>query len=675
MKLIFLFLFLIISSCGVESKNLLTLGSLFQDHMVLQQDTLVSIWGAAYAGDEVKLKTSWGQMITTKADDSGKWHLKVKTPKADHKSHKLTVVSNKNVIEVMDILMGEVWLASGQSNMEMPLKGFPSESPVDGAEEEIPSANFPKIRMFTVGRKIAFSPQQQASGKWKVCSPKTVGDFSAVGYYFARKLHQELGTPVGILHSSWNGSPSETWAKPDYIENLEGTDMYGSPFNKTKKKLAISSDPGSPFNQWINSLEKVAHNKIISADDFNWLNHDREKIKDQNYNNSGWKKMNLNSILKVFGKNYFNGSGWIKQSFEFNGEEDEEHSFVLGKLKVQLFTIFINGEMVLRKETWGKNPESFTIPKNTLKKGQNSIAIRILDWWGVTGVLEDDKRGIYLYENKVVGFSDKWDFKITSFLRGEYFYLLKKGIEEIVFPMGMKETIFSPSTLYNGMITPLIPYTLKGFLWYQGETNRGNAEQYKKLFPAVIDSWRDDWDNQKAPFYYVQLAPVGTGNNPLQDSLHAAFRETQRLALKKQNLGMAITTDVGHRKLVHAPNKKPVGERLALWALAKNYGFVDLVYSGPLYKSVHYDNGKAIVSFNHTGSGLYSPDKSLNYFELAGEDGKYHTANAIIKEGKVIVWSKKIKNPKSVRYGWKSYLEPNFFNQEGLPASSFSSDN
>ena len=211
----------------------------------------------------------------------------------------------------------------------------------------------------------------------------------------------------------------------------------------------------------------------------------------------------------------------------------------------------------------------------------------------------------------------------------------------------MKKSSFSPSTLFNGMIAPIVPYTLKGFIWYQGESNRGKFKVYKELFPSLIDSWRKEWKNNTLPFYYVQLAPVGSNENPRQDSIHAEFRDVQRKALAKSNLGMAITSEIGHPRLIQAPKNK----------------------------TISFNNSRAYLSFDHVGEGLHSKDKFLKYFEIADKDKKFYDANAVIKNNKVIVWSKKISNPKFVRYGWKSYFKPNFFNKEGLPASSFSTIN
>ena len=313
-----------IISCDSNKLGKLSLASLFQDQMVAQQDTLINVWGWSTANAKINLKTSWGEQAGVLSDSTGRWHLKLRTPKVDHKLHKMTVKSGRDSLIIKDILMGEVWLASGQSNMEMPIKGFKSEGPVDSAGEEIPNAKFPEIRMFTVGRKIAFSPEKKVSGKWVTCSPETVGDFSAVGYFFSKKLHLELNVPIGIIHSSWSGSPAETWTKSDFIEKVDGHDIFGFHFNETSKKLEIANDPNSEYNKWVNGLEKVHFDSILKSKDIKWLNLDRERITEIDYNDESWKNYQFEEIREIFQRNYFNGSGWLRNYFEIKDEAIKE---------------------------------------------------------------------------------------------------------------------------------------------------------------------------------------------------------------------------------------------------------------------------------------------------------------------------------------------------------------
>ena len=673
MKKITLLIVLFLIGCQTNSPTELSLNNLFNDHMVLQQDTLVSFWGQATKGVKVNLHCSWGAQATTVADETGNWMVKLNTPKADNKSHTVTVKSKKNTIEIEDVLLGEVWLASGQSNMEMPMKGFRYariHELVEGAEEEIANANYPEIRMFTVKRIIAFESQENTEGNWAVCSPETLGEFSAVAYYFGKKLHQELNIPIGLIHSSWGGSPAESWVRLDFIEKIKG-------FENTSKRLEIANDPNTPYNKWVAKHTSVKWDSLIEVDNFKWVDETHLEFLSSDYNDDAWQDATVASIGEAFEKDDFNGIGWIRQQLNIESLPQGDLVFDLGETD-DLYTIFINGEMIGRKEYWGVASNRYTFSSDVLKKGQNTIAIRFIDVWGEGGLNVDRNRGIYIKDKKIIALNEDWKLNRVCYLTGGDFYKLESNDEEIALasPDRMPHQSNSPTTLNNGMIAPLVPYTLKGFIWYQGESNEQRAEEYKTLFPAVIDSWRAQWKNEALPFYYVQIAPFagyGLRTDAAERMTSAELRESQMLTLAKSNVGMAITTDVGDDKLIHPPKKKEVGDRLALWALNKDYGYTDLVHSGPIYKSVRFNMGRALVSFEHAGSGLYCPDNTIKHFEIAGTDGKYYPAKARIIGKEVMVWSNKVPQPKGVRLGWKNYFEINLFNKEGLPASSFRS--
>ena len=662
-------LFLI--GCQTNSSTELSLNNLFNDHMVLQQDTLVSFWGQATKGVKVNLHCSWGAQATTVADETGNWMVKLNTPKADNKSHTVTVKSKKNTIEIEDVLLGEVWLASGQSNMEMPMKGFryaKIHELVEGAEEEIANANYPEIRMFTVKRIIAFESQENTEGNWAVCSPETLGEFSAVAYYFGKKLYKELNVPIGLIHSSFGGSPAESWVRLDFIEKIKG-------FENTSKRLEIANDPKTPYNKWVAKHTSVKWDSLIEVDNFKWVDETHLEFLSSDYNDDAWQDATVASIGEAFEKDDFNGIGWIRQQLNIESLPQGDLVFDLGETD-DLYTIYINGEMIGRKEYWGVASNRYTFSSGVLKKGQNTIAIRFIDVWGEGGLNVDRNRGIYIKDKKIIALNEDWKLNRVCYLSGRDFYKLESNDEEIPLasPDRMPHQSNSPTTLNNGMIAPLVPYTIKGFIWYQGESNEQRAEEYKTLFPAVIDSWRAQWKNEALPFYYVQIAPFagyGLRTDAAERMTSAELRESQMLTLAKSNVGMAITTDVGDDKLIHPPKKKEVGDRLALWALNKDYGYTDLVHSGPIYKSVRFNMGRALVSFEHAGSGLYCPDNTIKHFEIAGTDGKYYPAKARIVGKEVMVWSNKVPQPKGVRLGWENYFEINLFNKEGLPASSF----
>lgn len=670
-----LFFILIIVSCSGPSETTLSVNSLFTDNMIIQQNAKLSVWGNAKSGSLIHVQSSWGVKATTTTNFEGKWSVILNTPAADHEQHKL-IISNENQTRVVqNILLGEVWLASGQSNMEMPLKGFnytKIKEVVEGADKEISEANFPEIRMFTVNRNIAFEQSDKLEGSWIESSPENVKEFSAVAYFFAKKLHLELNVPIGIIHSSWGGSPAESWTRLDYLKQVNG-------FQNTEDRLQIALDPNSPYNKWLLDHEFVLWDSLIEVDQMKWIKAKHKRFVLSEFEDSSWEKMNQTEISQVFEKNDFNGIVWLRQKINFDKLPEGNVTLDIGKTD-DLYAVFLNGQLVARKEYWGEASSQYVIPKSIIKKGLNTIAIRFIDVWGIGGLDADSNRGFYIENEKIKSLEQSWRVNVVAYQTNGDFYLLKQGIDEIVYPKPnrMPHHPNSPTVLYNGMIAPLVPYAIKGVIWYQGESNESRAEQYSHLFPALIDSWRAAWNNPNMPFYYVQIAPYGGGSwgdNSNKKETGPELRESQMQTLTKNDVGMVIITDLGDEKLIHPPKKKEVGERLALWAMAKNYNYDDLVYSGPVFRSVEFINNKALVSFEHAESGLFCPDSEIRYFELAGTDGQYYPAKAYITKNQVVVWAKKVPNPKKIRYAWKNYVKVNLFNMEGLPASSFRSEN
>lgn len=452
------------------------LPAIFGDHMVLQQKTDAPVWGWADADEEVTVSLGDAK-ATTKAGADGKWKVKIATPAAGG-PHEL-VVKGKNEIKLTDVLVGEVWLASGQSNMEWTVRSS------SNAADEIKAGSHPQIRMIKVGRNPSEKPLEDfqfvpipkdATSGWAIASPETVADFSAVGYFFARKLNAELQVPVGIINTSWGGTIAEAWTSREALE----ADLL-----------------------WFQPI--LERSKPFKAD----------------------------------------------------------------------------------------NPNQ-------------------------------------------------------------------------------------ASVLYNSMIAPLVPLAIRGAIWYQGESNVGRAEQYAKLFPAMIADWRKAFGQGDFPFLFVQLAPYqyGRGQNISNTGQLAELWEAQSKTLAvSPNTGMAVTTDITTIGDIHPPNKQDVGLRLALWALGTTYGKSDLVYSGPLYDSMAVEDAKIRVKFKHVGGGLVAHgDKPLSHFQIAGEDQKFVAAEAKIDGETIVVSSPDVPKPVAVRFAWDDIAEPNLLNKAGLPASPFRTD-
>jgi sialate O-acetylesterase len=474
-----------------------TLPALLTDNMVLQQKTTVALWGWAAPGEAVTVAASWQKAVANAtADAQGNWLVRVPTTKAGG-PYTITI-EGRNKLAINNVLLGEVWLCSGQSNMKFSVDKGPAKwmTGVKNAADVIPQAHFPAIRMFTVAERVADAPQRDVAGNWVVCSPETVGKFSAVAYFFGLEIHQNLNVPVGLIHSSWGGTPAESWTRREVLE----TNPVLRPI-LTRYALGLTQRP--------------AYETALAA----------------------WKQEKTD------------------------------------------------------------NPQA-TRPKP---------------------------------EEPLSATSNK-----------------------------------SPAKLYNGMIRGLEPYTLRGVIWYQGESNAERAYQYRTLFPALIASWRQDWQQPNLPFYFVQIAPH-KGQNP-------EIREAQLLSWQTvPHSGMVVTTDVGDSLDIHPRDKQTVGHRLALWALAKTYGEKSLPHSGPRYKAMQVRKGEARLTFDYA-EGLISRDGALREFTLAGPDSVFRPAQARIVGRTVVVSSPQVARPVAVRFGWAKSPIPNLFNGAGLPASPFRTD-
>lgn len=463
MKIYYILIVFLFSGClfGEDIK----LPAIIDDNMVLQQQFETPIWGWAKPGTKILIQPEWTKKkYKVKTNNEGRWIIEIKTPKAGGPYHiKINEITLKNV------MIGEVWLCSGQSNMQWTLSNSKN------AEYEIEHTKYPDIRLFYVARQFADNPKIDCYGKWSECNPKSAKTFSAVAYFFGRQLYNELNLPIGLIHSSWGGTPAEAWTRREVLKSDSDLQVY---------------------------LERF-QDKIENA-----------------------------------------------------------------------------------------------------KPGQ----------------LPRDKN--------------------------------------------------SPSSLYNAMIAPLIPYGIKGAIWYQGEANRKEARLYEKVFPAMIKNWRDDWGQGQFPFYFVQIAPFDY-ETPI---VGAALRDAQRKTMALPNTGMAVTLDIGNPDNIHPKNKQDVGKRLALWALAKDYGQENMVFSGPLYKSKEVENNKIRIHFDYVDGGLVKKGEKLNNFEIAGTNLDFHNAQAKIDGNSIVVFAEQVEKPAHVRYAFHNVVEPHLFNKAGLPASSFRTD-
>lgn len=638
-SLLVLFIFFIFTASAE-----IRLPAIIADNMVLQQQSSDPIWGWASPGEQISVTGSWANGVTvkTQAGENGKWMVSIHTPKAGG-PYTLTIKGDETIV-LKNVMIGEVWVCSGQSNMEMPVSGWPGASILNSAKE-ISAADYPNIRLFTVKRKVAFKPQENCTGSWSECSPQTVKNFSATAYFFGRQLYKKLKVPVGLIHSSWGGTVAEAWTSSSALRKLGG------------------------FDKALNTVDSIQNhlNEIRKKDEENaklWdqkSNYINLQYSHTDFNDAEWKTMQLPDHWEDAGLPGIDGIVWFRKVVNIPASwAGKDLTLDLGPIDDEDITWF-NGKEVgaIRKEGFWAKSRSYTVPGSVVKTGKNTIAIRVTDLRGNGGIY-GDKKSMQLYPvnespDQGISLAGDWKYKVA---------VVKQ-------PSNLGENPNTPSVLFNGMIAPLIPFGIRGAIWYQGEANVGRADQYAKLFPAMIADWRNRWSRGDFPFYFVQIAPYPYGGNGMQA---AALRDAQRKSLRVPHSGMVVTLDIGDTTNIHPANKEEVGRRLSLWALNKIYGQSDIVYSGPLYNSMQVKGNKAIISFTHTDGGLMTKGGPLNSFEIAGANGQFVPAKARIQDNQVVVQSDEVDHPTAVRYGWRDTAVPHLFNEAGLPASSFSTE-
>ena len=671
MKRIFLLALIVLiclSSCQKGGNEILTLPAIFNNNMVLQQDSNVPVWGKANPGEEITVSANWDEDASAITENDGKWQVKIQTPKAGG-PYEISVAGKNKTIIYKNVLIGEVWVCSGQSNMEMPMKGWPPNDLIEGSEEAIKSGENPYIRLFTVKRTISDKPENDCIGNWTECNPQMVADFSATAYFFGRKLSENLNIPIGLIFTSWGGTPAESWTPGSELKSMDDYSDDVEHIKNARAQIIV-------LNEWLATLD-VINMAELEGDDI-WKNlefNDAENFSDE-LDDADWYTMELPGRWEDTDFGEFDGAIWFRKTITVD-KKDGVYKLELGPIDDMDVTYF-NGKKVGGYEADGfySMHRAYDIPAELVRNGENIIAVRVIDnrggggFWGTPDLMkfqsnENSKNAVQLAGN--------WKYMPVAEFRNESFKIFgtnnKSFKNRPKLDIGL--TASTPTTLFNGMINPIIPFGIRGAIWYQGESNVGRAAQYGELFPLMISSWRKYWNQGNFPFYFVQIAPYTYGKPDRSQYL----REAQLNTLSLINTGMAITTDIGNVNNIHPANKKEVGERLALWALNKDYGFTDVVPSGPLYKSMKIEGKKIRIFFDYADMGLKSDGNNLSHFQICDIKKNFVHAKAKIDGNSVVVWNDKITEPIAVRFGWSNTAEPNLFNNAGLPASTFRTDN
>jgi sialate O-acetylesterase len=620
----------------------LHLSSIFNDHMILQRDKPVKIWGGAKAGDEINvlLATVKGTAI---ADKNGKWMITLPAFPAGG-PYTLSVKTKKEIKIFTDVLFGEVWLCSGQSNMQFRLRQAMN------AKYELHRANNPLIRQVSVPNKLSYKPEEFIdSAEWVLSTPETTSEFTAVGYFFARDIYEQIHVPIGLIYDNWGGSNVESW--------ISKNDMMGS--DDLKEYAKQMPDNWEQTNARVEkqlSITLIKNNHGVKPD------VNEENILKSDYSFSGWMPSSAPGDLDWNGLPAYRGEAYMMKVIMVDSIQTRLASVLsLGTNDIR-FTIFLNGKQL--PITADKNI-LISLPPDTWKEGKNILLVKIgnqplqdLMTLGIHGNADL----VYVdFDGERISLADeKW----------EMMPLLDK-------PHHFMQWMNNEGTIiYNAMIHPIIPFSIRGVLWYQGEANVDHAYEYGRTFPLMIKSWRKEW-NDEFPFLFVQLASFGSNESSNAGNKWAEIRESQTKTLSLPKTGMAVTTDVGEAKDVHPKNKQDVGYRLAAIALNDVYN-IPQTCNGPVYKSVSFSSGKAILSFTSIGKGLSVKNKyaALVGFEIAGADRKFYFAHAEVRGNQIEVSADSVTNPVAVRYGWSNApVDINLFNIDGFPASPFRTDN
>ncbi|MCB9850018.1 MAG: hypothetical protein H6817_04865 [Phycisphaerales bacterium] len=643
--------------------------------MVVQRDQPVVLWGWADAGEAVSVAFD-GETQSTQANDAGRWRVAL-SPRKTGGPFELVVKGN-NTLTLENVLVGDVWLCSGQSNMEMQFAN------VHFDESEFDRPELANIRLFELPRTKAVEPQDDCPSRWTLCTREHIEKFSAVGYFFGRHLQPEIGVPLGLVHSSHGGSPAEAWVRWETLEQIPEMKPLVNEARDADQAWtggSLMADYDKRMQQWHDanidvSLAKSESKTFIDGKETREISYKREPWTSSDADLVG---VGVNNILLT---ECGLGAGDFAIHAELSLDRVMESSayFILG-----------NSHFGFSESTWGRFFERGQVfGESTALVGRTDEFIRDGEPFSLDIKRQGSALSVLINDKPIntaecgsgtigaLGFCPgKRTMTVRNFNATGNFVTpppATVAFAQPVKPVDPRLSHRHPSTLFNGMIEPLLPMRLRGVIWYQGESNHERAVQYRALFPALIESWRAEWKQPELPFLFVQLASFLKAEPEPSESDWAELREAQRMSLRVPHTAMAVAIDVGEADDIHPKNKEPVGERLARAARALVYG-AKVTYSGPIYRDMKVEDSSIRLSFDHIGSGLVARGGPLKQFAIAGADQKFHWAAATIEGDTIVVSTPEVTSPVAVRYAWASNPEGcNLYNKEGLPASPFRTD-
>ncbi len=637
-----LFVFFGLIAAGAPHNEALPFVSpMFGDNMVLQCGKPIRFWGWAGAGELIRVEMS-GHTATAVAGSDGRWQTEIQPP-APGGPYVVKIIGPRQIVELRDVLVGDVWLCGGQSNMQLGL------ARVQNGTDEIKAANHPEIRLFMVQPHVSYSPTAIPKGSWKICTPETVaedGGFSAVAYFFGRKLQDGLHVPIGLIEDCLGGTPAESWMSQESLHPLKDFD---APLEEIEKLRAKGGpEYGSFLMHWLDEYDAGSKNKTWAAADLD---------------DSTWKTVQIPGGFSELGVADVPSVCWFRKEFMLpEPMPADQATLFLGSIE-KMDTTYLNGQWV-GASSWVENPRTYEIKGGVLKPGRNILAVRIFKMKPQGGFLaRPEGLRLVVGDKIVIPLAGEWKGALSVDARPPH-----------PMPLTFENYPTMPVVLYEGMIEPVAPLSIRGVIWYQGEANAERAHQYRTLLPALIGDWRKVFRQGDFPFYIVSLPAFMHRRNQPGDDAWAELREAQAwTAQKVKNSAAIVTIDTGDPDNIHPKEKKAVGERLAVCALANEYG-EKIPWQGPTLASVQHLPGALKLRFSHSDGGLAVKGDKLEEFSIAGEDRKWHWADAKVEGDSIIVSSPMVSDPQAARYAWQANPAATLFNGIGLPAAPFRTD-
>jgi sialate O-acetylesterase len=613
---------------------------MFGDNMVLQRGKPIRFWGWAKSGESIQIELN-DRTAKTLTGPDGRWQAEIKPP-VPGGPYMVKISGAEQSVVLHEVLVGDIWLCGGQSNMELPLIR------TRNGADEIKSADHPEIRLFTVHSHVSYSRATLPQGSWKICSPQTVaeeGGFSAVAYFFGRKLQEELHVPIGLIQDCMGGTPAESWMSPESLHTLKDFDVPLAEIDRLHAKGG--QEYGSFLMHWLDEYD-LGNNAWSAA----------------NFNDSSWKPVQIPGGFTELGVADVPSVCWFRREFTLSDPLPAgKATLFLGSIE-KMDTTYINGQWV-GASSWVENPRVYAINEGVLKPGRNVLAVRVFKMKPAGGFLgKPDELRVVLGDKTIIPLAGEWKGALSVDARPPH-----------PLPLTFENYPTMPAVLYEGMIAPVAPLSIRGAIWYQGEANFQRAHQYQSLLPMLIGDWRKMFQQGDFPFYIVSLPAFMHHRDEPGDDAWAELREAQALTARSvKHSALAVTVDTGEAENIHPKDKQVVGERLALCALADEYG-EKISYTGPTFNSATKLSGALKLRFDHADGGLFVKGDKLGEFSIAGSDQHWYWAGARVDGDCVVVSSPLVPEPVAARYAWQANPSATLFNGGGLPAVPFRTDN